>query len=81
MNEEQVNKCFKLYFPQFKRAKLGDFKYLTPGDFHAVKEASRYERGKLTLNRVKEMLNQEVNFKKKTLNEVIKSETKAGYDM
>jgi DNA replication protein DnaC len=81
MNQEQTENCFKLYFPKFKRSKIGEISYLTPGDFHTVREASRYETGKLTIKRIKEMLTQEVTLKKKTLNEVIKSETKAGYDM
>ena len=64
-----------------KRSKLGEMKYLTPGDFRAVKEASNFEVGKLTIKRVRELLENEVALKKKTLGEVIKAETKFGYDM
>ena len=81
MTEDQTEECFKLYFPKFKRSKLGKIDYLTPGDFHTVREASRYETGKLTIKRIREMLEEEVTLKKKTLNEVIRSESKAGYDM
>lgn len=81
MTLEQNQKCFELYFPKMKRSKLGEMLYLTPGDFKAVKEASNFEVGKLTIKRVRELLNNEVALKKKTLGEVIKAETKAGYDM
>ena len=81
MTPEQSQKCFELYFPKLKRSKLGDINYLTPGDFRAVREASQFEVGKLTIKRVRELLENEVALKKKTLGEVIKAETKAGYDM
>ena len=81
LNEDQLQKCFELYFPKLKRYKLGYIPYLTPGDFYAVSEASRYEPGKVSLARVRELLNREVKLKKSTLAEVIKAERKSGYDL
>ena len=80
LNEEQAQKCFELYFPKLKRHKLGYIPYLTPGDFYAVSEAARYEKKRVTLKRVRELLQHEVDIKKKTLHEVIASERKVGYD-
>ena len=81
LDEDQIETCFKLYFPKLKRSKLGYMQYLTPGDFKAVQEACLFEIEKPNVKRVRELLTQEVSLKKKTLGEVIKAETKAGYEI
>ena len=81
MSEEQVQKCFELYFPKLAKSKLGAMNYLTPGDFRAVQEASLFESKRVGVKRVRELLNNEIALKKKTLGEVIKSEKKIGYDL
>lgn len=81
LNEEQVQRCFELYFPKLaKRGKIGPMSYLTPGDFKAVREASLFDVKKVTVPRVRELLTQEVSLKKKTLSEVITSEKVTGYN-
>jgi hypothetical protein len=81
LTEDQVEICFKQYFPDLKRSKLGYMKYLTPGDFKAVREATLFEESKVTVKRVRELLNQEVTLKKSTLGEVISSEKTVGYHL
>lgn len=80
MTKDQVQSCADLYFPTLKRSKIGDIPYLTPGDFKAVKEASLFETKKITISRLRELLEQEVTLKKETLGEVIKAEKTVGYD-
>jgi len=81
LDEDQVEKAFKLYFPKLKRSKLGFIKYLTPGDFKAVREACRFDEKKTTVVRVRELLNKEVELKKITLRETIAAEKTVGYHL
>jgi len=81
LDEMQVETAFKLYFPKMKRSKLGFMKYLTPGDFKAVREAIQFDTKKPTIGRVRELLEQEIVLKKKTLGEVIGMEKTVGYHL
>jgi len=81
MNETQVQDCFELYFPKLKKSKIGFIDYLTPGDFHAIREASMFDVKKPTVKRIRELLNAEVSLKKKTLGAVMKAERKTGYEL
>jgi len=79
LDEEQLETAFKLYFPKLKRSKLGFLPYLTPGDFKAVKEAAQFDVQKLTVKRVRELLEQEIEIKKLTLGEALTAEKTVGY--
>jgi AAA+ superfamily predicted ATPase len=79
LDEEQLETAFKLYFPKLKRSKLGFLPYLTPGDFKAVKEAAQFDVQKLTIKRVRELLEQEIEIKKLTLQEALTAEKTVGY--
>ena len=76
LTEEQVEKCFQLYFPQFRRSQLGIYDYATPGDFKAVQNASLFEPGKLKVSRVREMFQAEIDLKLSTLPDAAVKETK-----
>jgi len=79
LTEEQQQTAFELYFPKLKRSKLGQFPYLTPGDFRAVREAAQFDVEKLNVKRVRELLQNEIDLKKLTLSEVLKAEKTVGY--
>jgi len=81
LEEDQIETAFQLYFPKLKRSKLGFIPYLTPGDFRAVKEAAQFDVAKLTVKRVRELLNSEIELKKLTLGEVITEEKTVGYHL
>jgi len=81
LTEEQVELCFKHHFPKLSRSKLGYMQYLTPGDFKAVKEASQFDEKRVTVKRVRELLQQEIDLKKATLGEVMSAEKTVGYHL
>jgi len=81
LDEDQIETAFQLYFPKLKRSKLGFMPYLTPGDFRAVKEAAQFDAKRITVKRVRELLNGEIELKKLTLGEAIKGEKKVGYHL
>lgn len=81
LDDEQLETAFKLYFPKLKRSKLGHMPYLTPGDFRAVKEAAQFDMQKLTVKRVRELLNHEIDVKKLTLREALVAEKTVGYHL
>lgn len=74
MNEEQTEKCFQMYFPQFKKSKLGLYDFMTPGDLKVVQQAALFEPKKPTLKRIREMVQAEINLKRRTMPEVLKEE-------
>ena len=81
LTDDQIETAFKLYFPKLKRSKLGHMPYLTPGDFRAVKEASQFDVEKITVKRVRELLQHEIDLKKLTLRETIAAEKTVGYHL
>lgn len=81
LTEEQQQTAFELYFPKLKRSKLGQFPYLTPGDFRAVREAAQFDTEKLNVKRVRTLLQNEIDLKKLTLKEVFKAEKTVGYHL
>ena len=61
---KQKKKAFKTYFPELRTPKkLAELKFLTPGDFNAVKTKALYEPKVPTANRVIEMLREELQTK------------------
>jgi hypothetical protein len=88
LSEEQIQECFKMYFPRMKKQKLWlerdrdatYFKYLTPGDFKAIREALVFEES-VTISKVRELLKQEVDLKKKTMQDIIQMERPTGYEL
>jgi len=74
MNEEQTEKCFQMYFPQFKKSKLGLYDFMTPGDLKVVQQAALFEPKKPTIKRIREMVQAEIELKRRTMPEVLKAE-------
>ena len=74
MNEEQTEKCFQMYFPQFKKSKLGLYDFMTPGDLKVVQQAALFEPKKPTIKRIREMVKAEIDLKRRTMPEVLKEE-------
>ena len=74
MNEEQTEKCFQMYFPQFKKSKLGLYDFMTPGDLKVVQQAALFEPKKPTIKRIREMVTAEIELKRRTMPEVLKAE-------
>ena len=72
LEKDQVERCLELYFPQFKgQAKvLNGIKYLAPGDFKVAQNAALFDGTVATIERVRELLSQEVERKIKTMPEL-----------
>jgi len=79
MTPEQIEKCFHLYFPKFEGQKLGMTLNLTPGDFNAVQQASLFEPKRLTVKKVRKLLQQEVALKSLTMPDVIQSDMDSSF--
>jgi transitional endoplasmic reticulum ATPase len=74
LTPEQVETCFKLYFPRFKKSKLGIYDFVTPGDLKVVQQAALFEPKVPTIARIREMVTSEIDLKRKTLPEVMKAD-------
>jgi len=81
LNPEQVESCFQLYFPKFKKSKLGIYDYITPGDLKVVQQAALFEPKVPNIKRIREMVQKEIDLKRSTMPEVMKSEMSNNFQL